>query len=87
MCFNGANFADWSENFIAHIRLRDRRWEPLLTGVKERSKQPLSDIDGPDLMSEAGITDNTVLQIFQQQLYEYLKRFTSGDPATYVQVG
>ena len=85
--FNGSGFTDWSENFIAHLRLRDRRWEPLLKGIKERSKQPLSDMDGAALMTEADIKDNGVLQIFQQQLYEYLKRYTAGEPSTYVQAG
>jgi hypothetical protein len=85
--FNGAGFTDWSENFIAHLRLRDSRWEPLLKGIKERSKQPVSEMDGDALMAEASIKDNAVLQIFQQQLYEYLKRFTAGEPSTYVQAG
>ena len=33
VAYNGSGFTDWSENFIAHVRLRDRRWEPLLKGI------------------------------------------------------
>ena len=28
--FNGQHFAAWSEDFVTHLRIRDRRWEPLL---------------------------------------------------------
>ena len=85
--YNGSGFSEWSETFIAHLRLRDRRWDPLLKGIKERSKQPLSDMDGTALMGEANIKDNSVLQVFQQQLYEYLKKYTAGEPLTYAQAG
>ena len=70
VAYSGNGFTDWSENFIAHVRLRDRRWEPLPKGIKERSKSPLSDMDGNALMAEAEISDNKFLEIFQQQLYE-----------------
>ena len=85
--FNGNHFVSWSEDFITHVRLRDRRWEPLLKGIKERSKSPLSEMDGAALMAEADIASNEILQVFQQQLYVYLKKFTSGEPASYVLAG
>ncbi len=85
--FNGNHFVSWSEDFITHVRLRDRRWEPLLKGIKERSKSPLSEMDGAALMAEADIASNEILQVFHQQLYVYLKKFTSGEPASYVLAG
>ena len=82
--FNGQHFTSWSEEFITYLTMRDRRWEPLLSGIKEKSTTPLNELDGPDLMSKADISSNDILQIFQSQLYVYLKQFTSGEPLSYV---
>ena len=82
--FGGTDFKPWSEDFISHLRRRDRRWAPLLTGILKRSKSPLKEIDGPALMIEAGIPNDDVLQVFQEQLYEYLKNFTCKEPRTHV---
>ena len=64
--------------------MRDRRWEPLLKGIQKRSQKPVSEMDGPTLMKEASISSNEILQTFKSQLYVYLKRFTGGDPLSYV---
>ena len=82
--YSGQHFTTWSEDFITHLTMRDRRWEPLLKGIQKRSQKPVSEMDGPTLMKEASISSNEILQTFQSQLYVYLKRFTGGDPLSYV---
>ena len=82
--FAGQHFNSWSEEFVTHLTMRDRRWETLLSYIKEKSTTPLDELDGPALMKKADITSDNILQIFQAQLYVYLKRFTSGEPLSYV---
>ena len=82
--YGGTDFKTWSEDFIAHLRRRDRRWAPLLKGIQVRSKTPLKDIDGPALMAEAEIANDKVLKVFAEQLYEYLRNFTCREPLTHV---
>ena len=82
--FSGQNSTSWSEDFVTHLTMRDRRWQALLKGIKERSKAPVSEMDGPKLMEEANISSNEILQTFQAQLYVYLKRFTTGEPLSFV---
>ena len=82
--FSGQNFTSWSEDFITHLTMRDRRWQALLKCIKERSKAPVSEMDGPKLMEEASISSQEILQTFQAQLYVYLKRFTAGEPLSFV---
>ena len=82
--YGGTGFKEWSENFISYLRRRDRRWTPLLKGIQERSKSPLSEMDGPALMKEADVPSLQVLKVFAEQLHEYLKTFTCKEPLTHV---
>ena len=77
--FNGQKWDLWSEEFTGFLRRRDKRWASLLKAVQIRSKAPLNDQDYIEIQDDLGFTCKELFFAFQQQLYEYLKTYTSGD--------
>ena len=86
--FHGDKWLTWEDEFTTFLTRRDRRWKEVLTAIKAKSDKPLSP-DGLDaLRMDPTITTymakKEVFEAFKDQLYEYLKAFTSGDIHTMV---
>ncbi len=77
--YNGQKWDFWSEEFKGFLRRHDKRWAALLDAIQAKSKAPLSEDDYQKIQNEMKITDGEVFFAFQQQLYEYLKSYTSGE--------
>ena len=77
-----------SEDIINFLNRRDERWGGLLEAIRARSDKPLSpavlDAVRTDSSGAAYLVSDHVFGAFQDQLYEYLKTFTSGDIHTMV---
>ncbi len=82
--YSGPKWSLWSEEFKGFLRRRDKRWAVLLDEIQGKSKKPLTDDDYSDIQAAMGIEDEEVYFAFQQQLYEYLKSYTTGEPLSMV---
>ena len=82
--YSGQKWDLWSEEFKGFLRRRDRRWATLLDEVQAKSKAPLNEQDYIFIQFKMNITDDEVYFAFQQQLYEYLKTYTTGEPLAMV---
>ncbi len=82
--YSGPKWSLWSEEFKGFLRRRDKRWAVLLDEIQGKSKKPLTDDDYSDIQAAMGIKDEEVYFAFQQQLYEYLKSYTTGEPLSMV---
>ncbi len=76
--FNGQKWDLWSEEFTGFLRRRDKRWVQLLDEVQRRSKAPLTDESYKEIQTGMKV-DDEVYFAFKQQLYEYLKSYTTGE--------
>ena len=77
--YGGQKWDYWSEEFKGFLRRRDKRWATLLDAIQARSKAPLNEADYKAIQGNMEISDAEVFFAFQQQLYEYLKSYTSGE--------
>ena len=82
--YSGHKWGLWSEEFKGFLRRRDKRWAVLLDKIQEKSQKPLTDDDYSDIQAAMEIKDEEVYFAFQQQLYEYLKSYTTGEPLSMV---
>ena len=86
--FHGDKWLTWEDEFTTFLTRRDRRWKEVLAAIKAKSDKPLSP-DGLDALRmdptiTAYMAKKEVFEAFKDQLYEYLKAFTSGDIHTMV---
>ena len=84
--FSGQAWPTWSTDFINFLGRKEQgsRWKKILLTIQSISQKPL-DANGHKMISEeAKIDREDVLEAFKDQLYEYLKSYTSGDALTTV---
>ena len=84
--FSGQAWPTWSTDFINFLGRKEQgsRWKKILLTIQSISQKPL-DANGLKMISEeAKIDREDVLEAFKDQLYEYLKSYTSGDALTTV---
>ena len=82
--YSGDKWATWEPDFKNFLTRVDPRWKKFLDTVKTHSKKPLEGEQLDTVMKEVGIDDPDVFTVYSEQLYDYLKTYTSGDTQTMV---
>ncbi len=77
--YNGDKWNAWEQDFTAFLTRRDKRWKTLLNAIKDKSDKPLTEATKAKIRTEANLHKDEVYEAFQQQLYEYLKSYTTGE--------
>ena len=84
MKFNGNHWNTWHADFINFLNRKNHRWKRILQSISNNSKKPLDGMAYEKIKSDSEIVREEVLEVYKDQLYEYLKAFTSGDTNTLV---
>ena len=84
MKFNGNHWNTWHADFINFLNRKNHRWKRILQSILNNSKKPLDGMAYEKIKSDSEIVREEVLEVYKDQLYEYLKAFTSGDTNTLV---
>ncbi len=86
--FHGDKWMTWEQEFVGFLSRRDRRWRAVLNTIKTKSDKPLTKDTLALIRAHKDIRDfmnqDLVYQTFQDQLYDYLKSYTTGDVYTMV---
>ncbi len=77
--YDGKNWTVWSSDFLTFLDRRDKRWSKLLKAIDKRSLNPLTEGIKVRIADELAINSGTLVEDFTNQLYEYLKNYTSGE--------
>ncbi len=77
--YDGKNWTVWSSDFLTFLDRRDKRWSKLLKAIDKRSLNPLTKEIRVGIADELAIDSGTLVEDFTNQLYEYLKNYTSGE--------
>ena len=75
--YDGTQWVAWSADFVAFLERRDRRWGKLLKEIEKHSIDPLTTDKKRLIALELDIAKGTLKEDFTNQLYEYLKNFTT----------
>ena len=85
--YDGTQWVAWSADFVAFLERRDRRWGKLLKEIEKHSIDPLTTDKKRLIALELDIAKGTLTEDFTNQLYEYLKNFTTGETLSRVTSG
>jgi len=77
--YDGKNWVVWSSDFMAFLERRDKRWPKLLKMIDTFSLNPLTKDDRLIMANKLEINSGTLLEDFTNQLYEYLRNYTTGE--------
>ncbi len=84
--YNGEKWAMWESDFKNFLVHRDQRWKLILDTIKKKSDKPIGPETLEEIRKNAGLQKDNVYEAFAQQLYEYLKSYTSGEANTLIMV-
>ena len=76
--FSGEGWIEWENSFVSFLKRSDMRWKAILKEIAKKSDKPLDEDAMPDIWNIVGIQKEEVYDEFQEQLYDYLKTYTSG---------
>ncbi len=82
--YGGDKWGTWESDFKSFLTHRDRRWKDVLDNIKAKSKEPLNPTTIQSIRKDSGLLNPKVFEAFTQQLFEYLKSYTSGDVNTLI---
>ena len=80
--YNGDKWSTWEGDFKNFLARRDHRWKDILTAIQGKSDKPLTPEVMEEIRSRTGMDKSNVHEAFRDQLYEYLKSYTTGDTHT-----
>ena len=82
--FSGQNWSTWSIDFVNFLGRKNAKWKTILQTIQNVSQKPFDDKGYEHLKSATKIDKDEVLNVYKEQLYEYLKSYTGGDVHTVV---
>ena len=82
--FSGQNLSTWSIDFMNFLGRKNAKWKTILQTIQNVSQKPFDDKGYEHLKSATKIDEDEVLNVYKEQLYEYLKSYTGGDVHTVV---
>ena len=85
--FVGDGWTEWEPTFVNSLKRSDMRWKAVLKEIAAKSDKPLDDKATQEIREAVGLVRDDVYDEFQEQLYEYLKTYTTGDINTSIIAG